>query len=190
MNVTSTSTYLIALGGNMPSVVGSPPKTLQSALERLDEMGGHVIAISKFYQTPCFPVGAGPDYVNAAAKIQYAGDPWAFLAMLHDVETEFGRERVQRWGRRTLDLDLVAAGQDVVPNVETYVNWRDLSVENQMQETPDQLILPHPRMQDRAFVLIPLLDIAADWRHPVLGRSVSEMTANLPEIARNEVVAL
>lgn len=181
---------IIAMGGNMPSQVGPPAETLRAALTALVEQGAEVRAISAFYATPCFPAGAGPDYVNAAAVIGVQGGAADALALLHRIEAEFGRERVQRWGRRTLDLDLIAAGQAVLPDRETYEAWRDLDPAVQMETTPERLIVPHPRVQDRAFVLVPLMDVAPDWCHPVLGRTVRQMAAALSESALREVVRL
>lgn len=190
MNVLSGAPFLVALGGNLPSGSGLPADTLRAALDMLADRAVQPRAVSRFYRTPCFPAGAGPDYVNAAAILDFSGTPSELLAILHGVEAEFGRERVQRWGRRTLDLDLVAAGQAVLPNAQVFADWRDLPPDQQMRQTPDQLILPHPRLQDRAFVLVPLADIAPDWVHPVSNRTVRQMLEALPETARKEVVAL
>ena len=181
---------LIALGGNMPSTQGEPARTMTAALQRLVQMGTRVEAVSQFYKTPCFPAGAGPDYVNAAARLSCRSDPQDVLSMLHDVESHFGRERVRRWGRRTLDLDLIAVGDAVLPDVRTYRVWRDLPLARQTHEAPDTLILPHPRMQDRGFVLVPLADVAPNWTHPVSGQTVRQMLQALPQEARAEVVPL
>ena len=179
---------LIALGANVPS--GSEPleHTLRAALARLEALGLPNLNVSTFYRTPCFPAGAGPDYLNAAASLVWDGTARDLLGLLHGVEAEFGRERVQRWGRRTLDLDLIAMGDCVLPDAATQDEWRALPLSEQVERTPDDLILPHPRMQDRAFVLVPLADVAPDWVHPRLGMTVAEMLAAVSAQARSEVV--
>ncbi len=179
---------LIALGANLPHDGHSPLETLRHALRDLtDALGPH--ATSRIYETPCFPAGAGPDYVNAAiaAPLPATLDPEQVLARLHAIEETHGRRRETRWGMRTLDLDLIAFGQMVLPDLVTHRQWRDLPADDQRRLAPDRLILPHPRLQDRAFVLVPLCDVAPDWAHPVTGQTIAGMTAALPAADRAEV---
>lgn len=170
---------LVAFGANQQLNGQFPPETLRAAARALAGPDLAVLAMSRLYATPCFPAGAGPDFVNAAALIGTRLDPSGLLQRLHAVEADFGRERVQRWGQRTLDLDLLACGDLVLPDAATHDHWRGLTPEAQARLAPDELILPHPRLQDRAFVLVPLADVAPDWRHPRLGLTVLEMLNRL-----------
>jgi 2-amino-4-hydroxy-6-hydroxymethyldihydropteridine diphosphokinase len=192
LQITNTRHALIAFGANLPFDGQPPAVTLRAAAEALAEEGLPVLALSRLYETPCFPPGAGPDYVNAAALLDCSGmaDLQDVLAGLHRVEARFGRERAQRWGMRTLDIDLLAMGDTVLPDAATQDGWRDLAPDRQIGTTPDRLILPHPRLQDRAFVLVPLADVAPDWRHPRTGLTVRQMLDALPEADRNAVKPL
>lgn len=183
---------LVALGANLPFAGEPPAETLRQALKALATEGLSVLAVSRFYATPCFPAGTGPDYVNAAAVLAVGkeSDATSLLAALHAVENRFGRVRNKRWGMRTLDIDLLAMGDSVLPDPATQDSWRALPAEAQVQAMPDRLILPHPRLQDRAFVLVPLADVAPDWVHPRTGQSVAEMLAALPEADRATVKPL
>jgi 2-amino-4-hydroxy-6-hydroxymethyldihydropteridine diphosphokinase len=150
---------LIALGANLPSPAGAPAQTLKAALR---ELAGRSITIesqSGFYRTPAWPNPGDPPFVNAVTAIRTDLAPAALLAMLHEVETHFGRKRGQPNAPRTLDLDL-------------------LDYERRIEEGPPRL--PHPRMEERGFVLVPLRDVAPDWRHPVSGRTAAELIAALP----------
>lgn len=181
---------LIALGANLPIGEESPEVALRAAVARIGALVGRVDACSRFFRTPCFPPGAGPDFVNAAVSVRTHLAPRSILTALHDIEAGFGRQRDERWGARVLDLDLLAAADQVLPDRATQAAWMGLAPDEQQRKAPDRLILPHPRLQDRAFVLVPLADIAPDWRHPVLGRSVRDMCAELPEQDRAAVIAI
>ena len=178
--VKSLSKAVIALGANL-SLRGNGPKvTLEQSLAAMAEAGLVIRAKSRFFATPCFPAGAGPDYVNAAVSIETDQSPHEVLALLHRIEHDFERAREQRWGMRTLDLDLVCWDDLVLPDDVEYHRWLTLPHEEQAISAPEHLILPHPRLQDRAFVLVPMADVAPDWRHPVLDKTVSQMVAALP----------
>ena len=183
---------LIALGANLNFGDMSPKSTILAAIAELDRLGLTVTRLSTLYLTPCFPAGAGPDYVNAAAVVtlRHTMTSADILACLHTVEAKFGRERLQRWGMRTLDIDLLALGESVLPDRATYLKWKNLLPDDQRRLAPDQLILPHPRLAERAFVLVPLADVAPDWRHPITGLSVAQMLAALPAKDRAEVIPL
>jgi 2-amino-4-hydroxy-6-hydroxymethyldihydropteridine diphosphokinase len=151
---------LIALGANLPSPVGPPAATLKHALGELDRKGVKILKVSSFYETPAWPDPAQPAFVNAVAAVRTLFQPVELLAILHGVETEMGRLRSAPNAARPLDLDL-------------------LDYEGRIME--DGLVLPHPRMAGRSFVLVPLAEIAPGWRHPVTGQGTGELLAGLPD---------
>ncbi|WP_284165097.1 2-amino-4-hydroxy-6-hydroxymethyldihydropteridine diphosphokinase [Frigidibacter sp. SD6-1] len=177
----------MALGGNEPSGFGPPARTITLSLARLATSLGPLLAVSRFYLTPAFPAGSGPEYVNAVAALATDKAPEAILPCLHQIEAEAGRTRERRWGARTLDLDLLLVGDLILPDQKTVAEWICLDAEMQQSATPDRLILPHPRLQDRAFVLVPLAEVAPGHRHPLTGRTVTEMLAALPTEDRRAV---
>jgi len=180
----------IALGSNQPIGELAPPDVLKTAIDALNTRVGAIRARSDIYQTPCFPEGAGPDFANAVVTLTCDSPAETLLTHLHALEADFGRVRAARWSQRSLDLDLLAVDQEIAPDAATVQAWIDLPLQAQMREAPSDLVLPHPRLQDRAFVLVPLAQIAPDWVHPVLNRSVAEMCDMLPKAVRAKVKRL
>lgn len=156
-----SDTTFVALGANMPCEGESPRAVLTLAVRALNASGLRVRALSGIWETAAWPSGDQPDYYNAVVELDRAGlEPQPLYEQLATIERSFGRDRREKWAPRTLDLDIVAMGGFVglFGGVE----------------------LPHPRMQERAFVLAPLAEIAPDWRHPALGAGAAEMLAVLP----------
>jgi 2-amino-4-hydroxy-6-hydroxymethyldihydropteridine diphosphokinase len=173
--------YLIALGANLPTPAGQPDTTLKTVLELFDLESIKICNQSSIYDTPAYPPGSGPDFVNSVVEAESRLQPVEFMDELHGLEARLGRERSTRWAPRVVDLDLIAAGDLIQPDLAGYRKWADLKPEEQCKMTPRQLILPHPRMHERAFVLVPLAEILPNWTHPVSGVSVGEMLRRLPE---------
>ena len=169
----------IALGSNLNLEGCSPKDLLKEAIAELNKSDLQAKSISRFFKNPAFPIGSGPDFVNAAIKVRTHEIAQNVMDQLHAIEKKFGRSRGKRWGERTLDLDLIAFGQSIKPSKSVYLHWYNLKREYQIYETPSDLILPHPRMHERAFVLIPLLDIAPNWIHPVLMKNTTQLCDNL-----------
>ena len=162
---------LIGLGANLASPeFGAPPASLEAALRMLSERGLRVVARSRWYRSAPVPPSDQPWFVNGVVAVETALEPAALLAVLHGVEARFGRVRSERNAARVLDLDLLAYDQCV----------------SREGETP---ILPHPRLHERAFVLQPLAEIASDWRHPRLGRTLAALIADLALGANAEPIA-
>jgi 2-amino-4-hydroxy-6-hydroxymethyldihydropteridine diphosphokinase len=142
---------------------GNPVNTLSQALLRLRQ---HVKIArqSSWYRSAPVPASDQPWFVNAVVAVETDLAAEELLKLLHETEQKFGRVRRQRWEARIIDLDLLA--------------YHDNVTENQNQLSG--LVLPHPYMQDRAFVLAPINEIAPDWRHPCSGLTASQLLENLP----------
>ena len=156
-----TSPIYIALGANLPLAGRSPAETLARALEALEARGIAVMARSSDWHSPAWPDPAAPAYVNAVAEVATELAPRALLDQLHAIEAEFGRVRHIRWESRVLDLDLLDY------RGERYTDEAGMDV-------------PHPRLADRAFVLLPLAEIAPRWCQPESGREIADLIAALP----------
>ena len=181
---------ILSIGSNQRLINSSSSDVLCAALSRIAVSVGPIASLSRFFRTPAFPKESGPDFVNAALVVRAQGSEDVILEKLHAIEHELGRVRVSRWGQRTVDIDLIAFGQNVLPNSETFKQWQLLPFSQQAKVAPDQLILPHPRMQDRAFVLGPMMDICPDWVHPVIQKSASQMYDVLDRQDKAEVMPL
>jgi len=151
---------LLALGANLPGPAGSPADALRAALARLEERGVKIHSVSSFYETPAWPDPEQPAYINAVAAVETTLQPVELLTLLHGVETAFGRLRSAPNATRTLDIDLL----DYEGRILT-----------------EGITLPHPRIRERSFVLVPLVQIAPDWRHPVTGERAADLLAGLAD---------
>lgn len=153
----------IGLGANLQHpVYGAPRTTLEAAIAALRVAGLEIVTRSAWYESAPVPIADQPWYVNGVAAVHTDLDAVGLLAALHRVEAAFGRVRSVVNAPRVVDLDLL--------------DYRGET--RSAAEGPP--VLPHPRMHERGFVLLPLQEIAPDWRHPVTGRHIGELIAVLP----------
>lgn len=153
---------LIGLGANLPSHLGEPEVTLQTAAIAIAAMAStRVIQGSSIWKTAPVPVSDQPWYKNAVLAIETLLSARDLLGQLQRIENDFGRVRTVRDAPRLLDLDLLTYNQDL--------------------HDDEDMILPHPRMHQRAFVLLPLQEIDAGWVHPVTKDSLNMLIRRLPK---------
>ena len=155
-------TAFIAIGGNiLPEGYASLEEVMTDAISELQQRDARVEAQSSWYETAPVPISDQPWFLNGVLRVSTTLSAAELLSSLHEIEANFGRVRKIRNEARILDLDLIDY-EGVVSDDST-------------------LQCPHPRMHQRAFVLLPLQDVAADWVHPTLQKSIAELIAEMPE---------
>jgi 2-amino-4-hydroxy-6-hydroxymethyldihydropteridine diphosphokinase len=154
---------LVALGSNIAGPWGSPAETVARALTELDRDPLKLVVASRLLLTAPFGKPDQPAYVNAVARIETLLPPGELLQKLHGIEKSAGRKRAERWGPRTLDLDLIDY--------------------NGMVIAEPGLTAPHPGIAERIFVLRPIAEIAPKWRHPLTQKSAQDMLTALKGVS-------
>lgn len=141
----------LSLGSNQ----GDSRQLLQSAADAINKTMGTVVQVSSVYRTAAWGVENQPDFLNIALWLNTTLPPQELLDAIHDIEATLGRERKVHWGQRTIDIDIILFN-------------------NERIDTPT-LTIPHPRMQLRRFVLVPLNEIAAEVVHPVFNKTITQL---------------
>ena len=182
MSSKQRSLALLALGGNLAGPWGTPEQALHRALRALGTLSHtRLVRASGLWRSAPFGGVPQPPYINAVALVETALPPPALLRHLHALERAAGRRRATPWGARTLDIDLLDFAGLVMRPVgmgrqggnRAHHRWQRRG-----------LVLPHPGIHQRPFVLLPLMEIAPDWRHPTLAASTRALLHRLPSRTR------
>ena len=151
---------LIGLGANLEGIYGAPEDALQKCHKLFASIDVNIIKSSNIWKSAPVPVSDQPWYKNSVCIVETGLSPHDLLSALANIEDKAGRIRAEQNAARTLDLDILSYNDEIIND--------------------KHLILPHPQMHSRAFVLYPLREIAPDWVHPILNKSVDEMLAEMP----------
>jgi 2-amino-4-hydroxy-6-hydroxymethyldihydropteridine diphosphokinase len=170
----TVSTLFLGVGANVDGAWGSPASTLRRARRELSAAGLDIVASSRAYATVALGPGRQRPYLNAVLIARSNLPPGALLRLAKRIERQAGRRLGARWGPRALDIDLLDYGG-------RRLGWPP------RRRHRGRLILPHPEMHVRAFVLVPLLEVAPFWHHPVLGMAAHSLLARLPPLQRRGV---
>jgi 2-amino-4-hydroxy-6-hydroxymethyldihydropteridine diphosphokinase len=173
---------LVGLGANCPGPWGRPADTLRRALAEIERRGVAVEAVSPLYETAALGAARQPPYLNQVALLATRLPAPSLLRLLKEIERQSGRRGGRPWGARTLDLDIIDYKGLIVgrPKPLKGVPW----------DRVRPLVLPHPQLEHRPFVLKPLLDVAPHWRHPATKVSAKELWRRVNKRGQGSVLKL
>jgi 2-amino-4-hydroxy-6-hydroxymethyldihydropteridine diphosphokinase len=164
MEILNLQTTYLLLGSNL----GNREEILEKAIQEIEEKIGVIDIRSKFYETTPWGLISQPDFLNIAIAVDTALNPYDLLQQTQMIEESLGRVRKEKWGARLIDIDIIFYGNQEVSQID--------------------LIIPHPFMQERNFVLAPLREIAPDFVHPILGKSLQVLYDTCADIGEVKVL--
>ena len=173
--------YIVVLGSNLSSEFGNSAETLKKCVDEIRSNPSIVSLLeSNWYISASFLNKGDPRYINVGIRFSTKLNPIKLLNFTSGLENKYGRKRRERWGPRTCDIDILLCDQQILPSKLYFNKWLNLNLSDQIKLVPNELILPHPRLQERTFFLMPLDDLQPDWIHPFLKVKAKEMLDSLP----------
>ena len=158
------------IGSNLPSNEGGRKKNIIKAIDYLKELKLNLIKISNFYETPSYPDKSHPKFLNLCIKLETNLKPLIFLNKIKEIELKLGRKRLKKNEPRTCDIDIIDYNGKIIEN-------------------PD-LIIPHPKLHLRNFVIYPLKEIEPNWKHPIFNKKIDIFFLELDKNSHNEITRL
>ena len=173
--------YVVVLGSNLPSEFGDSFETLEKCIYEIKTyLPIKSLLESNWYISSSFLDENEPRYVNVGIRFSTDLNPKELIKFTSGLENKYGRTRKRRWESRSCDIDILLCDQQILPSRDYFVKWLKLDFLDQIKLVPDELIIPHPRLQERTFFLKPLNDLQPDWIHPFLNLKAKEMLDSLP----------
>ncbi len=173
--------YILVLGSNLSSEFGNSAETLKKCVDEIRYNSGiESLMESNWYISSSFLNKSEPKYINVGVRFSTHLNPRELINFTSGLENKYGRKRNKRWDSRTCDIDILLCDQQILPSRDHFVEWLKLDFSDQIKLVPDELIIPHPRLQERTFFLKPLNDLQPDWIHPFLKLKAKEMLDSLP----------
>ena len=158
------------IGSNLPSKEGSRENNIVTAISLLKKLNLNLIEISSFYQTPSYPDNSDPKFINLCVKLESNLKASELLNEIKKIERKLGRTRIKKNEPRTCDIDIIDFNGKIIKN--------------------DELIVPHPRLHLRNFVIYPLKEIEPNWLHPIFNKKIDSFFQKLDKNSHNEITRL
>ena len=158
------------IGSNLPLSIQDRKDNIKKAVKHLKDLTLKLIKISSFYETPSYPNKSDPRFINLCIKLETNLKPLMFLNCIKEIEKKLGRIRLKKNEPRTCDIDIIDYNGEIINNID--------------------LIIPHPKLHLRNFVIYPLKEIEPEWQHPVYNKKIDDFFLELDKNSHNEITRL